>query len=95
MSLGFETIYFQCFSYVIIYEKGYQDTQKPYSSVTTKVKGVSSTNLTPELNDSFPLYNGIHVWDSADYIVPPEVQFNLDFLCYFCLSWFSIPVLFL
>lgn len=58
--------------YVIIYEKGYQDTQKPYSSVTTKVKGVSSTNLTPELNDSFPLYNGIHVWDSADYIVPPE-----------------------
>lgn len=58
--------------YVIIYKKGYQDTQKPYSSVTTKVKGVWSTNLTTVLNKSFPLYGGIHVWDSSDYVVPPE-----------------------
>ncbi|KAL9981786.1 hypothetical protein ACROYT_G010533 [Oculina patagonica] len=58
--------------YVIIYKKGYQDTEKPYSSVTTKVKGTSVTNLRNVLNESFPLYGGIHVWDSADYIVPPE-----------------------
>lgn len=58
--------------YVIIYNKGYQDTETPYSAVTTKVKGVSLTNLTHSSNHSFPLYGGIHVWDSSDYIVPPE-----------------------
>ncbi|XP_068749679.1 P2X purinoceptor 4-like [Montipora capricornis] len=59
--------------YVIIIKKGYQDTEKPYSSVTTKVKGTSLTNLTHILgNDSFPLYGGIHVWDSSDYVVPPQ-----------------------
>jgi len=59
--------------YVIIYKKGYQDTEEPYSAVTTKVKGTSLTNLTHTMNQSsFPLYGGIHVWDSADFIVPPE-----------------------
>ena len=61
------------FSYVIIYQKGYQDTEKPYSSVTTKVKGTSLTNLTYVLNQSFPLYGGVHLWDSEEYIIPPEV----------------------
>jgi len=62
------------FSYVIIYQKGYQDTEKPYSSVTTKVKGTSLTNLTNVLNQSFPLYGGVHLWDSEEYIIPPEVN---------------------
>lgn len=63
------------FSYVIIYQKGYQDTEKPYSSVTTKVKGTSLTNLTNVLNQSFPLYGGVHLWDSEEYIIPPEVKY--------------------
>lgn len=55
--------------YVIAYKKGYQEFQEPYSSVTTKVKGVSLTNLSQQL----ALYGGVHVWDSADFVIPPEV----------------------
>lgn len=55
--------------YVIVYKKGYQEFQEPYSSVTTKVKGVSLTNLSQQL----ALYGGVHVWDSADFVIPPEV----------------------
>ncbi|XP_031551512.1 P2X purinoceptor 4-like [Actinia tenebrosa] len=58
--------------FVIIYKKGYQETEKPYSSVTTKVKGVSFTNLTLKSGKQFPLYGGPHVWDDADYVIPPE-----------------------
>jgi len=57
--------------YVIVYKKGYQEFQKPYSSVTTKVKGVSLTNLTNS-SQELPLYGGVHVWDSSDFVVPPE-----------------------
>ena len=59
--------------YVIVYKKGYQEFQKPYSSVTTKVKGVSLTNLTNSSNP-LPLYGGVHVWDSSDFVIPPEVK---------------------
>lgn len=64
--------FFLILRYVIVYEKGYQEFQKPYSSVTTKVKGLSLTNLT---NSSNPLamYGGVHVWDSSDFVIPPEV----------------------
>ncbi|XP_068749787.1 P2X purinoceptor 4-like isoform X2 [Montipora capricornis] len=54
--------------YVIVYKKGYQEFQEPFSSVTTKVKGVSLTNLSQQL----ALYGGVHVWDSSDYVIPPE-----------------------
>ncbi|KAJ7387280.1 extracellularly ATP-gated cation channel [Desmophyllum pertusum] len=57
--------------YVIVYKKGYQEFQKPYSSVTTKVKGVSLTNLTNS-SQELPLYGGVRVWDSSDFVVPPE-----------------------
>ena len=57
---------------MIVYEKGYQEFQKPYSSVTTKVKGLSLTNLTNSSNP-LPLYGGVHVWDSSDFVIPPEV----------------------
>ncbi|XP_015780585.1 PREDICTED: P2X purinoceptor 4-like [Acropora digitifera] len=54
--------------YVIVYKKGYQEFQEPYSSVTTKVKGVSLTNLSQQL----ALYGGVHLWDSSDFVIPPE-----------------------
>lgn len=57
---------------MIVYEKGYQEFQKPYSSVTTKVKGLSLTNLTNSSNP-LALYGGVHVWDSSDFVIPPEV----------------------
>lgn len=57
---------------MIVYKKGYQEFQKPYSSVTTKAKGLSLTNLTNSSNE-LPLYGGVHVWDSSDFVVPPEV----------------------
>ncbi|KAM7441494.1 extracellularly ATP-gated cation channel [Porites harrisoni] len=57
--------------YVIVYKKGYQEFQEPYSSVTTKVKGLSLTNLTRS-GPEFPLYGGVHVWDSSDFVVLPE-----------------------
>ena len=60
---------------MIVYKKGYQEFQKPYSSVTTKVKGVSLTNLTNS-SQELPLYGGVHVWDSSDFVVPPEVINN-------------------
>jgi cation transporter protein len=45
--------------YVIIYKKGYQETDLLVSSVTTKVKG-TALDTTKKL------------WDVADYVVPPE-----------------------
>jgi len=65
-------IFVSILRYVIIYEKGYQEFEKPYSSVTTKVKGLSLTNLTNSSNP-LALYGGVHVWDSSDFVIPPEV----------------------
>ena len=56
-----------------MYNKGYQETEEPYSSVTTKLKGVGITNLTGVNGSALPLYGDHFVWDSADYVVPPEV----------------------
>ena len=50
-------------SYVIIYKKGYQETDAVVSSVTTKMKGTAMTN-----------YSARHLWDVADYVVPPQVK---------------------
>ena len=66
-------IFVSILRYVIIYEKGYQEFEKPYSSVTTKVKGLSLTNLTNSSNP-LALYGGVHVWDSSDFVIPPEVK---------------------
>lgn len=63
---------FKTCRYVIVYKKGYQESQKPYSSVTTKVKGLSFTNLTNKSMELF-MYGGFHVWDSSDFVIPPEV----------------------
>jgi P2X purinoceptor 4 len=51
------------YSYVIIYRKGYQDTDSIVSSVTTKMKGTAMTN-----------YSARRLWDVAEYVIPPQVK---------------------
>ncbi|XP_022108443.1 P2X purinoceptor 4-like isoform X2 [Acanthaster planci] len=66
--------------YAIIYKKAYQSTDTVISSVTTKLKGVSYTNISglPDLNikDTTP-YD--RIWDVSDYVVPPQ-QSNAFFV---------------
>ncbi|KAK3750952.1 hypothetical protein RRG08_009211 [Elysia crispata] len=52
--------------FVIVYRKGYQDTDKVQSSVTTKLKGIVFSNYSdiPSI--------GVRTWDVADYVVPPQ-----------------------
>jgi len=51
--------------YVIVYKKGYQDTEKVQGAVTTKVKGIIFSNTTlPGV--------GVRTWDPSDYVVPPQ-----------------------
>ncbi|RUS81419.1 hypothetical protein EGW08_010803 [Elysia chlorotica] len=52
--------------FVIVYRKGYQDTDKVQSAVTTKLKGIVFSNYSdiPSL--------GVRTWDVADYVVPPQ-----------------------
>ncbi|KAJ7994072.1 hypothetical protein DPEC_G00262140 [Dallia pectoralis] len=50
-------------SYVCVVQKAYQAKDSIISSVTTKVKGTGFTNLSGL---------GAHVWDVADYNIPPE-----------------------
>ena len=54
--------------YAIIYEKGYQKTEEVVSAVTTKVQGLGYTNGTGIFENA-----GDRVWDSSDYVVPPQV----------------------
>ena len=64
-----EVVHVHVFSrYVIVYEKGYQDTDVPETLALTKVKGVSYTEREE------PSGNYTRVWDVADYVVPPEVR---------------------
>ena len=49
-----------------MYNKGYQDTDEVVSACSTKVKGVTYTNLS-EIE-----YR--RVWDVADYVIPPQVR---------------------
>lgn len=57
--------------YVIVWNKGYQDTEIVSSATTTKVKGVAWTNYT-ELNITAPGGVDFRVWDVADYVIPPQ-----------------------
>ena len=59
--------FFVC-SYAIIYEKGYQKTEEVLSAVTTKVSGLGYTNGSGIFENA-----GKRVWDSSDYVVPPQV----------------------
>lgn len=49
--------------WVMLYKKGYQDTDTVVSAVLTKVKGISLTNRTDM---------GLRIWDVADYVVPAQ-----------------------
>ncbi|RWS22312.1 P2X purinoceptor 4-like protein, partial [Leptotrombidium deliense] len=63
------------FIYAIVWKKGYQEFGGLESSVTLKVKGVTSTNYNLSdfnnfVNESMlPFYN--RVWDVSDIVVPP------------------------
>lgn len=58
---------FLSFSYVIVYKKGYQDSDTAASAVIAKVKGIAFTNRSDLPNI------GRRIWDVADYVVPPQV----------------------
>jgi len=68
------------YSYVIWYEKGYQEFDKVISTTTTKVKGIAVTNYS-QLNVTIPgAVDGIRIWDVADYVMPPQVNYCLHTL---------------
>lgn len=52
--------------YQIIYKKGYQQFSAVQGSTTSKVKGVVYSQDIPEI--------GPRLWDTADYIVPPQMN---------------------
>jgi len=61
------------FSYVIIWERGYQVKDNVISATTTKLKGIALTNCT-QLN--ITIHGGVdgnRIWDVADYVMPPQV----------------------
>lgn len=69
-------IHFSCFlsfSFVLVYNKGYQEFDDVLASVSTKVKGYSFANKT--IAGDFP-----GIWDVADYTVPPQVSRIVLFL---------------
>jgi P2X purinoceptor 4 len=58
--------------YVIWWEKGYQEFDAAVSASTTKLKGISLTNFS-DLNISIHGgFDGLRLWDVADYVVPPQ-----------------------
>ena len=63
-------------SYTLWYKRGYQDSYDLSSSVIVKVKGIGLSNR-----------SDVHrkVWDIADTVVPPQVNWFFDILIY--LSW--------
>jgi len=68
--------------YVMVYNKGYQDTDKVVSAVTAKVKGNLLTDFTDEeLEDVRPEWRSLYsrVWDETDFVVPP-VENNAFFV---------------
>ncbi|TRY76235.1 hypothetical protein TCAL_09591 [Tigriopus californicus] len=60
--------------YQLWYARGYQEFAEVESSVTTKVKGFSRSELTERARGQIPEewhYMYERVWDEADYVVPP------------------------
>ena len=71
--------------YAIIYEKGYQTTEEVVSAVTTKVVGIGYTNGTGQYTNA-----GNRVWDSSDYVVPPQVWSQITW-CQWTFIYLFIP----
>eukprot|EP00794_Sanderia_malayensis_P014286 gene14287-15773_t len=55
--------------YAIIWKKGYQEHDTALSAVTTKVKGTAAVNFTGFKSS---LYDGMEIFDPADYVVPAQ-----------------------
>ncbi|KAG8222245.1 hypothetical protein J437_LFUL001443, partial [Ladona fulva] len=68
------TFYLRYFSYVLVYNKGYQHIyQVDNVAVITKVKGVSVTNYSVDdfqVKRNNDYYN--RIWDSVEYVIPPS-----------------------
>lgn len=64
-------------SYVIVFNKGYQEFDDVVSGTTTKLKGIAQTNYTA-LNISGPGGIDYRIWDVADYVVPPQASVNIQ-----------------
>jgi len=63
------------YSYVMFWKGGYQDKDEAISASTTKLKGIALTNST-ELN--ITVHGGVdgnRIWDVADYVMPPQVNY--------------------
>jgi hypothetical protein len=59
--------------YVLVYNKGYQESCHVESTVVTKVKGVLYTNYSDEglaVPNHPELYR--RIWDPSDYVIPPS-----------------------
>ena len=63
--------------FAIIWKKGYQEFDVALSAITTKLKGTALVNFT---GFKSPLVNGMHIFDPADYVIPPQASRNLLFL---------------
>ena len=66
-------------SYVIWYQKGYQEFDDVVSATTTKVKGIAVTNYSALNSSVAGGFDGIRIWDVADYVVPPQVVASVLF----------------
>ncbi|XP_057295438.1 P2X purinoceptor 4-like [Hydractinia symbiolongicarpus] len=55
--------------YVIVYKKGYQEVSDCISSVSTKLKGTAYVDFKDFYS---PLFQGIQVYDPADYVIPAQ-----------------------
>src|SRR5947209_3956913 len=62
----------QYLRFAIIYKKGYQETGRLESVVTTKVKGTLFTNLTAQQLGIPPNMSHLYqrIWDPTDYVIP-------------------------
>ena len=56
------------YRFAIVLEKGYAEFEDVLSTVTTKVEGLDYT-------DGAGIYENVgnRVWDSSDYVIPPQV----------------------
>jgi len=73
------------FSYAIIYEKGYQKKEDVVSSVSIKVQGVDYTDGKGNFMNA-----GDRVWDTADYVIPPQVIVTVCNVCVRACVWYSV-----
>ena len=56
------------YSYAIVYQEGYNEQEEVLSTVTTKVEGLDYTDGSGVFGNV-----GNRVWDSSDYVIPPQV----------------------